>query len=187
MAKRKKSMKSARKSAPRKAAKKTARKIQAVPAGYHSLTPYLVVKSAARAIDFYKKAFDAKERTRMAAPDGSVMHAELKIGDSIFMMGEEMPARNVVSAETLGNSPGGLFIYTANVDKAFAKAVAAGARAVAPPTDMFWGDRYAKLIDPFGHQWSMATHIEDVPPKEMQKRGQAEFAKMAAAGGPPSA
>jgi len=156
-------------------AKKTAKKVSAIPAGYHSLTPYLVFKSAAAAISFYTRAFGAKETVRMAAPDGSIMHAEMRLGDSTFMMGEEAAAMGVKSPETLGGSPAGLMLYTPDVDKVFAKAVAAGATAEQPPTDMFWGDRYAKVVDPFGHRWSIATHIEDVSPKEMDRRGR-EFA-----------
>ncbi len=102
------------------------------------------------------------------------------------MLGDEMPAMGATAPETIGGTASGLFIYTANVDKAFAKAVAAGAKAEQPPTDMFWGDRYAKLADPFGHKWSMATHTEDVSPKEMAKRGQEAMAQMANAGKPPT-
>ncbi len=171
--------KSAKKSKPAKSAKKSAKKVAPVPAGYYTLTPYLVCRGAAKAIEFYKKAFDAKERLRMLGPDGSIAHAELKIGNSIVMMGDENPAMGQSSPETIGGSASGLFIYTANVDKAYAKAVAAGAKGEQPPTDMFWGDRYAKFSDPFGHKWSMATHIEDMSPKEMAKRGAEAMAQMA--------
>jgi PhnB protein len=177
--------------AKKKSAKKTKsakpaakKKVAPIPAGYYTLTPYLVCRGAAKAIEFYKKAFDAKEKVRMPAPDGSVAHAELKIGNSIVMLGDENPAMGQTAPETVGGTSAGLFIYTANVDKAYAKAIAAGAKAEQPPTDMFWGDRYAKLSDPFGHKWSMATHIEDLSPKEMAKRGAEAMAQMAAAGKP---
>jgi PhnB protein len=172
--------KSAKKSRPAPSARKSAKKkVAPVPPGYYTLTPYLVCRGAAKAIEFYKKAFDAKERLRMLGPGGSIAHAELKIGNSIVMLGDEMPAMGATAPETIGGTATGLFIYTANVDKAFAKAVAAGAKAEQPPTDMFWGDRYAKLADPFGHKWSIATHIEDLSPKEMAKRGEASMAQMA--------
>jgi len=174
--------KSAKKSKSAKPAAK--KKVAPIPAGYYTLTPYLVCRGAAKAIEFYKKAFDAKEKVRMPAPDGSVAHAELKIGNSIVMLGDENPAMGQTAPETVGGTSAGLFIYTANVDKAYAKAIAAGAKAEQPPTDMFWGDRYAKLSDPFGHKWSMATHIEDLSPKEMAKRGAEAMAQMAAAGKP---
>lgn len=165
----------------RKAAKK---KVAPIPAGYYTVTPYLVCREAAKAIEFYKKALDAKEKLRMPAPDGSIAHAELKIGNSVVMLGDENPAMGATAPQTVGGTASGLFIYTANVDKAFAKAIAAGAKAEQPPTDMFWGDRYAKFSDPFGHKWSMATHVEDLSPKEMAKRGAEAMAQMAAAGKP---
>ena len=173
MAKRKKPAKKATKSKPAKSAKK---KVAAIPPGYHSVTPYIVCRGAARAIDFYKKAFGAKERLRMDMPDGNIAHAELQIGDSIVMLGDENPQMGATAPETVGGTASGLFIYTKDVDAAFAKATAAGAKTDMPPTDMFWGDRYCKLTDPFGHKWSMATHIEDLSPKEMARRG-AEAAK----------
>ena len=170
----------------RKAAKntggRTARKakVSPIPKGYATLTPYLVCRGAANAIEFYKKAFDAKEKGRMLGPGGSIMHAELTIGNSPVMMGEEMPERGAMSPQALGGSATGLHIYTTDVDKLFARAVAAGATVEMPPSDMFWGDRYAKVVDPFGHKWSIATHTEDLSTKEMQKRGDAAMAEMAA-------
>jgi PhnB protein len=158
----------------RKAAKKT---VAPIPTGYYTLTPYLVCRGAAKAIEFYTKAFDAREKLRMSTPDGGVAHAELRIGNSIVMLGDEMPAMGATAPETLGGTATGIFIYTKDVDKAFAKAIAAGAKADQPPTDMFWGDRYAKLTDPFGHKWSMATRIEDLSPKEMAKRGEAAMSQ----------
>jgi PhnB protein len=145
-----------------------------IPAGYHTVTPHLVLRRAADAIEFYKKAFGARELVRMPAPDGTVAHAEIRIGDSRIMLGDEMPERGATAPETVGGTATGLFLYVKNVDKAFAQAVAAGATADMPPTDMFWGDRYGKLTDPFGHKWALATHIEDVSPREMARRG-AEF------------
>ena len=143
-----------------------------IPQGYHTVTPYLVVKGAAEAIEFYKKAFGAVEHYRMPGPDGqSVMHSELQIGDSIVMLCDENPAMCAQGPATLGGTPVSLFIYSENVDAAFARAVEAGATAAMPPTDVFWGDRYSKVTDPFGHEWSIATHIEDLTPEEIEKRG----------------
>jgi PhnB protein len=150
-----------------------------IPAGYHTITPYLTLDDCKRAIDFYKKAFGATEIMRMEAPGGKIGHAELKIGDSHIMMGDEMPMAGNKSPKTLGGTTSGVFLYVQDVDAAYKQAVDAGAKADQPPTDMFWGDRYGKLTDPFGHSWSMATHKEDVAPEEMQKRMQAEMAKMA--------
>jgi uncharacterized glyoxalase superfamily protein PhnB len=159
-----------------RAAKKT---VAPIPPGYHAVTPYIVCRGAARAIDFYKRAFGAKERLRMEGPDGSVAHAEIVIGDSVVMLGDEMPAMGATAPETIGGTASGLFIYTKNVDQAYEKAIAAGGRAEMPPTDMFWGDRYCKLSDPFGHKWSLATHIEDLTPKEMARRGEQAMAQQA--------
>jgi PhnB protein len=152
--------------------------VKPIPAGYHTATPYLVVHDAARAIEFYKRAFDATEVLRMDGPGGKIGHAELKIGDSIIMLADEMPGGANRSPKSLGGSPVGVFLYVTDVDAAFQKAVGAGAKVEAPLADMFWGDRYGKLTDPFGHSWSMATHKEDVAPAEMQKRMQAATAKM---------
>lgn len=154
-----------------------AAKVKPVPEGYHTLTPFITVRNAARAIEFYKRAFGAKELTRMDGPQGKIGHAELKIGDSIFMLGDEMPGMGNRSPESLGGTAGGIFIYVDNVDAVYDQAVAAGAKADQRPTDMFWGDRYGKLTDPFGHTWSVATHKEDVAPEEMRKRAQDSMAK----------
>jgi PhnB protein len=158
----------ARKAAPKKPAKK---KVSPVPPGFHTLTPHLVCRNAGGAIDFYRKALGARTRLRMDGPDGRVAHAELQIGDSVVMVGEENPAMGASSPETIGGTATALFIYTANVDKAFARAIAAGCVVELPPTDMFWGDRYCKFSDPFGHRWAIATHTEDLSPKEMARRG----------------
>jgi PhnB protein len=141
-----------------------------IPSGYHTVTPHLAVRDTAKAIDFYVTAFGAEELFRMPGPGGVVMHAELKIGDSIVMLGEENPEMGASSPLTIGGSPVGLHVYVKDVDAAFARAGQAGCTVEMPPTDMFWGDRYGKLRDPFGHHWSLATHQEDLSPEEMGKR-----------------
>jgi PhnB protein len=151
-------------------------KVNSIPQGYHSLTPYLVVNDANRAIEYYKQAFKAKETVRMAGPGGKVGHAELKIGDSMLMLSDEMPGNR--SPQSLGGSPVSIFLYVEDVDSVFNEAVKAGAKADMPPQDMFWGDRFGKLTDPFGHSWALATHIEDVAPEEMKKRSQAFMEQM---------
>ena len=148
------------------------KKAQPIPAGYHTVTPYLVCRGAANAIDFYKRAFGAREKMRMPGPDGRVAHAELQIGDSRLMLGEESPEMGAKSPEMLGGSAASVFLYVKNVDAVANKAISAGATVVMPVEDMFWGDRYGKLKDPFGHEWSIATHKEDLTPKQMAKRAQ---------------
>ena len=150
-------------------------KVKPIPDGYHTITPYLIVKDGPRAIEFYKKAFGAQELFRMAGPDGKIAHAELQIGNSRFMLGTESPQMGSQSPETLKGTPVGLFLYLEDVDAAFKRAVDAGARATQPPQDMFWGDRYGKVADPFGHEWQLATHKEDVAPAEMDKRAKAHM------------
>jgi PhnB protein len=152
--------------------------VQAVPKGYHTLTPYLTVRDAARAIEFYKQAFGAKEKGVMKGPDGKVMHAELVIGDSIVMLADEFPEFGSLSPQTTGGTGSGLHIYVENVDAAFDQAVKAGARAEMPVADMFWGDRYGKLVDPFGHKWSIATHTADLSMEEMKRGMDEAMAKM---------
>ncbi|HSB14821.1 MAG TPA: VOC family protein [Bryobacteraceae bacterium] len=155
--------------------------VKPIPDGCSTVTPYLVVKDAAKAIDFYKRAFGAQEVMRMPGPGGhGVMHAEIKIGDSLIMVSDEFPGTNVTSPETAGTTTASLFVYFEDVDAAFQRAVGAGGKPVMPPADMFWGDRYGKLVDPFGHHWGLATHKEDVIPEEMSKRADAFFASMAA-------
>jgi PhnB protein len=148
------------------------KKVMAVPAGFRTVTPHLVVRNARGAIAFYKSAFGAKEKMVMPTPDGGVAHAELRIGDSLVMLADEMPAMGATAPETVGGSPVHIFLYVPNVDKVFAQAVKAGATVAMPLTDMFWGDRYGKLNDPFGHKWALATHVEDVSPREMAKRAE---------------
>ncbi len=152
--------------------------VRPIPQGFHSVTPYLTVNDAARAIDFYKRAFGAQELNRMDAPGGKIGHAEIKIGDSIIMLADEMPGTNTRSPQSVGSTTGGVYLYVENADAIFNQAVSAGAHVEAPLTDMFWGDRYGRLKDPFGHSWSVATHKEDVAPAEMSKRMQEFAAKM---------
>ncbi len=152
--------------------------VNPIPRGYHTATPYLTVNDCARAIDFYKDAFGAQEIMRMDGPPGKIGHAEIKIGDSFLMLSDEMPGGGNRSPKSLGGTTASVFLYVNDVDSAYKKAVEAGATGDMPPTDMFWGDRFGKLTDPFGHTWAMATHKEDVAPEEMQKRMQQEMAKM---------
>ncbi len=147
-----------------------ANKVQPVPEGYHHVTPYLVIKGAAAAIDFYKKIFGAIEVVRMPQPDGRVGHAELKFGDSYVMLADEFPETNVVGPKTLGNTSVGLLLYVDDVDQTVERAVALGAKIIKPAQDQFYGDRNATLEDPFGHKWTVAVHIEDVTPEEMKRR-----------------
>ena len=150
--------------------------IKPIPEGFHTITPHLVVKGASQAIEFYKKAFGAEELSRMHGPDGkSIMHAHLKIGDSLLFLMDEFPEMGSYGPLTGGRSPVTLHLYVKDVDSAFNTALAAGARQIMPPADMFWGDRYGKLVDPFGHEWSLATHKEDLTPEEIGKRAQAAF------------
>ena len=142
------------------------------PEGYRTVTPYLVVDNAAAAIDFYRRAFGAKEIMRMLSPEGKISHAELRIGDSMVMLSDEMPGSETSSPRTLGGTSAGIFLYVEDVDKTFRQATSAGAEVDSPLEDMFWGDRYGKLTDPFGHSWSLATHKEDVSAEEMGKRAQ---------------
>jgi len=151
-------------------------RVKPIPDGFHSITPYLTVDNAKEAVDFYKRAFDAKETVRMDGPDGKISHAELKIGDSILMVSDGMPGARTPRA--LGGTPVNIFLYVEDVDTVFNRARSAGAKVDAPLEDMFWGDRYGKLTDPFGHSWSVATHKEDVAPGEMKKRAQAAMEKM---------
>jgi len=143
--------------------------VKPIPDGYHTVTPSIVVKDAARAIEFYRKAFGAKERGVMQGPDGKVMHAELTIGDSIIMLSDEFPEFGAVSPQTLGGSPSGLHIYVENVDAAFDQAVRSGGQVEMPVMEQFWGDRYGRLRDPFGHKWSIATHTRDLSTDEMRR------------------
>jgi PhnB protein len=148
--------------------------VQTTPKGYHSVTPYLVVDNAAKALEFYQKALNAKELFRLPiqGKDGGekIGHAEIKIGDSQVMLSDEYPEMNAIGPKTLGGTSASFMIYVDDVDKAFAQAVKAGAKQVQPVENQFWGDRTGTLLDPFGHKWTLGTHVEDVPPEEMQKR-----------------
>jgi uncharacterized glyoxalase superfamily protein PhnB len=152
-----------------------AAKVKAIPDGYQTITPSIVVKDGAKAMDFYKKAFGAEEIMRMLGPSGKIMHAELKIGTSRVMLADEMPEMGCMAPTSPGATPVGFYVYVENADAAFKRAVDAGATVKMPPADMFWGDRLGAIIDPFGHQWSISQHIADPTPEEM-KKGQAEFA-----------
>ena len=155
--------------------------VKPIPDGYHTLTPFLTVRDASRAIDFYQQAFGAQVRGGVAKdPDGKVMHAELKIGDSIIMLSDEYPEFGSLSPQSGGSTSMGLHIYVDDVDHAFDRAVKAGAHVEMPVADQFWGDRYGRLKDPFGHKWSLATHKTDLAPEEMKRGMDEAFAKAAA-------
>jgi PhnB protein len=141
--------------------------VKPIPEGMHSLTPHIVCAGAADAIAFYKKAFDAVEQSRLPGPNGKVMHAMLRIGDSTLMLMDDMPDCGALGPIALKGSPVTLHLYVTDVDAVFARAIAAGATERMPVTDMFWGDRYGQIEDPFGHRWSIATHQRDVTPEEM--------------------
>jgi PhnB protein len=148
----------------------------AIPTGYHSVTPSLVVADGAKAIEFYKNAFGAREIYRFAAPDGSIMHAVVQIGDSMIMLGDEMEAPGGRSPRTIGGTPVSLFIYLDHVDTAWKRAVDAGAKVVQPLADQFWGDRGGCVEDPSGHQWWLAQHVEDLSEAELKEAADAFFA-----------
>jgi PhnB protein len=149
-----------------------------IPEGYHTLTPYLAVDDAAKAIDWYKKAFSAKERMRMDAPGGKIGHAELEIGDSLVMLSDPFPQASTRPPKELGGTSSSVFMYAEDVDAVVQKAVDAGATVAMEVADQFWGDRFGTITDPFGHLWSIATHVEDVPPEEMAERAKAAMAAM---------
>jgi PhnB protein len=151
---------------------------QPIPEGYHTVTPYLAVEDATEAIEYYTKAFDAKERVRMETPDGKVGHAELEIGDSLVMLSDPFPQASTKPPNELGGTSVSVFIYVENVDAVVKQAVDAGAMVTMEVADQFWGDRFGSVKDPFGHLWSIATHVEDVPPEEMAERAKAAMAAM---------
>jgi PhnB protein len=151
-----------------------------IPGGYRTVTPTLTVRGTDKAIEFYKRAFGAEERMRFLGPDDKwIMHAEIKIGNSIIMLSEEYPEMGCRGPQSLGGTSVGLYLYVEDADHAFNRAVSAGAKAHMPVADMFWGDRCGQLTDPFGHKWSLATHKEDLTPQEIRKRADAFFAQMA--------
>jgi PhnB protein len=143
--------------------------VRPIPDGYHTATPYLICNGAADAIEFYKKAFGAVEVMRMPMPGGKLGHAEIKIGDSNIMLADESPENGIHSPQHFGGTPASVLLYVEQVDTVFKQAVSAGAKAVRPPQDMFYGDRTSWIIDPFGHSWYIHTHVKDVSPEEMRK------------------
>ena len=145
-------------------------KVRAIPDGYHAITPYLVVKGAARAIDFYKKVFGAREKFRMDGPGGTVAHAEIEIGDSVIMLADENPQHGALSPSTVGGTPVSIMLYVEDVDRTAETLTKAGAKTLRPVQDMFYGDRSGGFEDPFGHRWHVSTHIEDVSPEEIERR-----------------
>jgi PhnB protein len=147
--------------------------VKPIPDGYHAVTPYMVVNNCERALEFYKNSFGASEIMRMPGPDGKIMHAEIKIGDSIIMLADEFPERGARSPVSFGGSPVSLMLYVKDVDATFNKAVGAGSTVQQPVKDQFYGDRSGTIVDPFGHVWTLSTHVEDVAPEEMQKRMEA--------------
>jgi PhnB protein len=144
--------------------------VKPIPDGYRTVTPYLIVKGAAKALEFYKKALGAEERVRMPGPEGKIMHAEMQIGDSMIMLADEFPQMGAVSPQSLGGTPVGICLYVQDVDTLFKRAIAAGGKEERPLQNQFYGDRSGTMVDPFGHKWTIATHIEDVTPEEMQRR-----------------
>lgn len=149
--------------------------VRPIPEGYRSVTPYLHLQGAADAIDFYKRAFRATEVMRMTQPDGRVGHAELMIGDSMVMLADESPEMGIKGPRSIGGTPVTIHIYVEDVDATVDRAVAGGAKVLRPIENQFYGDRSGQIEDPYGHKWGVATHVEDVPPEEMEKRAKAAF------------
>ena len=153
--------------------------VKPIPEGYHTLTPFLSLDDASAAIEFYKKAFGATERMRMPAPDGRVAHAELQIGDSVVMLSDMFEQSQGKTPKQAGGTTVGLLLYVEDVDEVYKQAIDAGAKSTQEPEDMFWGDRFSRITDPFGHDWQIATHVEDVSPEDMQERSKEAMASMA--------
>jgi PhnB protein len=151
---------------------------KAIPKGYHALTPSLVVDNATQAIEFYKRAFGAKERGQMPGPGDTIAHAELEIGDSVLMLHDPMPQSTLKTPKQLGGTSVGIFLYVEDVDEVVQQAIDAGATVTMPVEDQFWGDRFGVVADPFGHQWQIATHKEDLTPDEILERGREVMAGM---------
>jgi PhnB protein len=149
-----------------------------IPEGYHNITPYLAVDDATQAIEFYKRAFGATERSRMPGPDGRIAHAELEIGDSLIMTSDQYPQSSCKTPKEVGGTTAAVFLYVEDVDSVVQDAVDAGATILQPAEDMFWGDRFGQVTDPFGHVWQIATHVEDVPPEEMAVRAREAMASL---------
>ncbi len=152
--------------------------VKPIPEGYHSVSPALAVDGAAEAIEFYKRAFGAKERFVMPGPEGTIAHAELEIGDSVVMLSDPFPHSTVRPPKELGGTSVGVFVYVEDVDAVFEQAVNEGATVTMALEDMFWGDRFGSVTDPYGHSWSLATHVEDVPPDEMEERSKQAMAAL---------
>jgi PhnB protein len=152
--------------------------VKPIPEGYHTLTTYLAVDNAPEAIEFYKRAFGAQEHVRMETPDGKIGHAELKIGDSLIMLSEPFPQSSTRPSKELGATSASVFMYHEDVDAVVKKAVDEGATLTSEVEDQFWGDRFGTVTDPFGHVWSIATHVEDLSPEEIAERGKAAMAAM---------
>ena len=153
--------------------------VKPIPEGYHTLTPYIEIENASEAIEFYKRAFDAKENSRMGAPGGKVGHAELEIGDSLLMLADPFPQSSIKTPKDVGGTTVNLFLYVDDADAVVQQAVDAGATMTRPVEDKFWGDRFGIVTDPYGHTWSIGTHVEDVSPGEMEERARAAMAAMA--------
>ena len=149
-----------------------------IPEGYHTLTPYLAVENAAEAIDFYKRAFGAEEHFRMPGPNDTIAHAEIKVGDSVVMLSDPFPQASVRPPKEVGGVSASLFMYVEDVDAVFNQAIDAGASSTMEPADQFWGDRFGTVTDPFGHLWSISTHIEDLTPEEIAERSKEAMAAM---------
>jgi len=152
--------------------------VKPIPEGYNTITPYLAVDDATKAIEFYKRAFGAKERVRMPGPNDTIAHAELEIGDSLVMLSDPFPQSSIKTPKALGGTTGGIFTYVEDVDEVIQQAIDAGATLTTPVENQFWGDRFGSVTDPFGHQWQIATHVEDLSPEEIEKRGQEAMASM---------
>jgi PhnB protein len=152
--------------------------VRPIPEGYHSITPYLIVKDCAKAIEFYRKSFGAEARFRMDTPDGRIGHAELKIGDSVLMLADEFPEMKSLSPQSIGGSPVSIFLYVDDVDTVFNRAVSSGSRILSPVKDQFWGDRHGRVEDPYGHVWEISTHKKDLSADELKKAADAEFKEM---------
>jgi PhnB protein len=153
--------------------------VQPIPEGYNTVSPYLAVDDAEKAIEYYKKAFGAEETVRMNGPDGRIGHAELKIGDSHIMLSDPFPESSTKPPTELGGTSASIFMYVEDVDAVVQKAVDQGATVTMEVEDQFWGDRFGSITDPFGHNWSIATHVEDLTPEEIEERGKAAMAAMA--------
>jgi PhnB protein len=153
--------------------------VKPIPEGYHTLSPSLSVDNAAEAIEFYKRAFGATERGRMEGPGGTIAHAEIEIGDSVVMLADPFPQASTKSPKELGGTTTTLFLYVEDTDAVYKQAIDAGATSEMEPDDMFWGDRFASVTDPFGHSWSIATHVEDLSEEEIRERGKQAMAAMA--------